>query len=708
MARFFALGLLLMVLSGIGMAAPARTDILDAAQVTQKPASLTEYFAILDDPSLSLTVADMQRPEVAAGFKSGQAPAEALALGFTNSAVWLRLQLSNTSAETIERMLEIAIARHGSVQFHQPLPEGGYRSSDTGYFKPYSERPYKHRFFVFPLKLAPNSEQVVYLRFQGPDGMDIPGYLWPRDAFHSYERADYVSQAIYFGMVLAMIVFNMLLFIALRDFNYLLYVFFVGSTATNIAAANGLGFEYFWGNSPYWATIVTLVSAASAIAAFLAFTRRMLDTHTLVPRLDMLLKIGIGVQLVMLVGLIVWFKVFLQPMLVAAPLSALLALITGFVIAFKRQRSAIFFLGAFAALCLGGVVTSLRSFGVLPTNAITVNALQFGSAVEMVLLAFALADRYNMLRREKAKAQREALQAEQRVVETLRSSERLLEGRVSERTAELSATITRLKQTQADLVQADKLASLGALVAGVAHELNTPIGNALTTASTLEGAAIEVQGQMARGEMRKSTLTYFVESAVPMVQLIGRSCQRAATLISSFKQVAVDQTSEQRREFDLRALVEDNISALRPSFRNDPWVFEVEVPTGVRCDSYPGPVGQIIASLVNNAVTHAFASRDQGRLLVTAVVKGERVEMVFADNGRGMQAAVLAHIFEPFYTSRLGQGGSGLGLAIALNIATGVLGGALHATSQPGEGSQFLLSFPLVAPHGIASGLVAT
>ncbi|MBK9346731.1 MAG: hypothetical protein IPN06_10015 [Burkholderiales bacterium] len=128
----------------------------------------------------------------------------------------------------------------------------------------------------------------------------------------------------------------------------------------------------------------------------------------------------------------------------------------------------------------------------------------------------------------------------------------------------MRATIDRLKQTQADLVQADKLASLGALVAGVAHELNTPIGNALVTASALEDATRALEASMVRGEMRKSTLTYFVESTVPMAELIGRSCRRAADLIHSFKQVAVDQTSEQRRTFDLNQLVEDNIAALRP------------------------------------------------------------------------------------------------------------------------------------------------
>lgn len=348
---------------------------------------------------------------------------------------------------------------------------------------------------------------------------------------------------------------------------------------------------------------------------------------------------------------------------------------------------------------IAGVLNSLRLLGLLPTNMVTQNGLQFGSALEMLLLAMALADRFNEVRRDKAKAQQEALLAEQRVTETLRSSERLLEGRVSARTAELSATVERLKQTQADLVQAEKLASLGALVAGVAHELNTPIGNALTTASALEHVSQELQTAMNQGELRRSALTRFIDNAVPMAELIGRSCQRAATLISSFKQVAVDQTSEQRRRFDLRALVEDNIAAIRPSFKHAPWLINTEIPAGIGCDSYPGPLGQVIVNLIQNAMIHAFAGRAQGTLSISASLKGERVEMRFSDDGKGMESGILAHIFDPFYTTQLGQGGSGLGLSIARNIVTGVLGGTLQVSTELGQGSCFSLNLPLSAPR---------
>jgi predicted ATPase/signal transduction histidine kinase len=271
--------------------------------------------------------------------------------------------------------------------------------------------------------------------------------------------------------------------------------------------------------------------------------------------------------------------------------------------------------------------------------------------------------------------------------------------------------LDHLREAQTQLVQSAKMASLGHLVAGVAHELNTPIGNALTTSSTLIDSTNILQTALDQGEIRKSTLTNFVGDAVQMADLINRSCQRAAILITSFKQVAADQTSEQRRTFDLHSLVADNIAALGGSFNEALWVIKTEIPNDIECDSYPGPLGQVIANLVQNAVLHAFEGRDSGVLKIVATVKpgaeedAKVVEMLFSDNGNGMEPEILRHIFEPFYTARSGpdpdrkQGGPGLGLSISLNIVTGVLGGTLSATSEPGYGSQFCLTFPLKAPQ---------
>lgn len=283
--------------------------------------------------------------------------------------------------------------------------------------------------------------------------------------------------------------------------------------------------------------------------------------------------------------------------------------------------------------------------------------------------------------------------------EAIRELNASLEAQVAKRTADLSEALETLNNTHRELLQAEKLASLGSLVAGISHELNTPIGNALTTASALHERARQFSRMTEERQLKKSAFIEFLQSTEQMSDLLERSCNRAAELIASFKQIAVDQTTERRRSFELHVLVDDVINTLRPSFRTAPWQVRTEIAPEIRCDSYPGPLAQVLTNLVQNAFLHAFDGRANGEVIVRGRLteKGE-VELSVQDNGCGMEAAVATHIFDPFFTTRLGKGGSGLGLSISHQIATAVLGGNLQVATQPGLGSTFKLNFPSRAP----------
>lgn len=286
---------------------------------------------------------------------------------------------------------------------------------------------------------------------------------------------------------------------------------------------------------------------------------------------------------------------------------------------------------------------------------------------------------------------------EQRV-EELRRSEETLEARVEERTLELGSALAQLKQTQQELVKAETLASLGSMVAGVSHELNTPIGNALTVASTLSHRFSNFSEQVDSDAIKRSSLKDFAAQGQEMAALIERSVHRAAELIASFKQVAVDQISERRRSFELRDLVNDVVATLRPGFKNQTWRVEIDVPEGLTCDSFPGPLGHVLSNLVQNAAIHGFDGRSDGCIAITAVGLGSEVEIAVADDGVGMDERTLAHVFDPFFTTRLGKGGSGLGLSICHRLSTSVLGGTLRVTSVKGQGSSFILRLPREVP----------
>ena len=330
-----------------------------------------------------------------------------------------------------------------------PTGSGSFSVLRTGYLQPFSERPYKHHFYVFPLTVAAGAETTLYLRFQSDVNLEIPGRLWRSDAFHAYERTDYASQALYFGMVVAMMGFNLLLFIALRARQYLWYVCFGVSSALSVAALNGLAVEYLWGNSPYWTNISASVGYSATLVLGIIFMRSMIETRKLVPRLDLALRFALVAQLALALGIAISYVSVIKWQLAAAGATSLLALWTGVLCAVKRDRSAIFFCAAFAVMAMGAAANSLRALGFIPTTFFSTNGIQIGSAIEMLLLAFALADRYNVIRIEKEHAQRQALLAQQQLVESLQSSERQLESRVARRTDELTLLNAKLEALSA-------------------------------------------------------------------------------------------------------------------------------------------------------------------------------------------------------------------------------------------------------------------
>lgn len=273
-----------------------------------------------------------------------------------------------------------------------------------------------------------------------------------------------------------------------------------------------------------------------------------------------------------------------------------------------------------------------------------------------------------------------------------------LELRVAARTAELTQTVQELKATQNELVEVEKLASLGAMVAGISHELNTPIGVAVTAASTLHGHTMELQQLIAKDQLRRSVLTQSLRKQEEMSLLILRSTERAAELISSFKQVAVDRASERRRVFVLYSLVHDIIASLQADLRKSQVTVVQDVVPDIRCDSLPGPVGQVLTNLLQNAMLHAFIDRGAGTIRITATLEGSeghaQVVLRVQDDGVGMSEHTRHHAFDPFFTTRLGHGGSGLGLSVSHRLATSMLGGSLSVESAPGTGSCFTFCFP--------------
>lgn len=273
-----------------------------------------------------------------------------------------------------------------------------------------------------------------------------------------------------------------------------------------------------------------------------------------------------------------------------------------------------------------------------------------------------------------------------------------LEHRVAQRTQELSEALERLTATQAELVQAEKMSALGSMVAGVAHELNTPIGNSLTVASTLQNQAEEFNTILAQGLTRKQ-LDYFVHRVQEGAGILMHALSNAAELVASFKQVSVDQASANRRTFDLRATIDTILLTLGTDISKTGHTVECRIPAGIGMNSFPCPLGQVLANLINNALLHAFENKPLGKVTITAIRQGEHhVCITVQDDGCGIESAHLNRVFDPFFTTKLGKGGSGLGLHIVYNLVQELLGGRIQVDNTPGSGACFRLLLPLEAP----------
>lgn len=276
-----------------------------------------------------------------------------------------------------------------------------------------------------------------------------------------------------------------------------------------------------------------------------------------------------------------------------------------------------------------------------------------------------------------------------------------LETRVLDRTKELQKTndeltntLIDLKQTRNHLVEFEKMASLGELVAGVAHEINTPIGNSITAISHLEVITTEVNGKFSKGEMKKSDLTTYLDENFKVIKILFTNLERAAQLVRSFKKIAVDQSIEERRNFELGEYMHDVLVSLKPQLRKTKHKVTLNCPTDLKVYWHPGALWQIISNLLNNSLIHAYDEDEVGSISIDISHEDGNVLLQYSDDGKGMPPEVQKKVFEPFFTTRRGTGGSGLGMHIVYNLVVFKMGGTIECMSKLGVGTVFTVKIP--------------
>ncbi len=443
MPRLVVLILFLSCLAGqVGTSAAAVRLTPQALSVPLAP-----QITVLEDAGGTMTLADVQRR--AADFRpSGVRDDAAINFGYSSSAWWLRIDLAADPEAARDWLLDIAFPTLDNIEYFGP----GGEHRVAGDRLPFAARPLLHRNFVFPVRLDESGVGVIWLRVVSEGTLTIPVRLWRHEAFWQESLSSYAMLAVYFGMLLALAAYNLLLWFSLRDHNYLTYVLFAVSMAVGQLSLNGLGNQFLWPDWPVWGNLAFSTGFAATGFFGALFTRGFLETRRNLPRLD-------G-AIIGLAGLFALCAV--APLLAPYRLAAIMTSLTGVsfsliaVVAGVRcwragQAGARVFILAWTALLLGVVVVGLRNLDLLPTTFLSFYAIQIGSAVEMVLLSFALAERINDLQREKDIARGEAITTRQELVAALQRSEVDLERRVAARTGELESINAKLRENERQL-----------------------------------------------------------------------------------------------------------------------------------------------------------------------------------------------------------------------------------------------------------------
>nr|WP_315401383.1 GAF domain-containing sensor histidine kinase [uncultured Duganella sp.] len=267
---------------------------------------------------------------------------------------------------------------------------------------------------------------------------------------------------------------------------------------------------------------------------------------------------------------------------------------------------------------------------------------------------------------------------------------------LEEQNAALENALTSLKDAQGELVRQEKLASLGRLVAGVAHEINTPLGICVTATSHLVQELKLTREDLAAGALDEDGLNQFLDIIDQSLRIMTTNTQRAAALVRSFKQVAVDQSSDDIRSFNLGKYLDEVLLSLQPKLKGKPIAVEIDCEERIEMASFPGAVSQIVTNMVMNSLVHGYEEGQSGKIKITGKLDGDAVVFEYSDDGVGMDTATLAQLFDPFFTTKRGSGGSGLGAHILFNLVTGALGGTIKVASAPGMGLHYKLRFPKV------------
>ncbi len=612
-----------------------------------------------------------------------------------------RLTINNTIIDRIDYFL---LAKDTFLERH------------AGEYLPFSKHKYQHPVYAFKVLVQPNDTATILIRINGIEDYFVPINISGEKEMLEQQLGNNLLIGIYAGLMLVMFLYNLFIFFTVRDRSYIYYVAYIGIVFITQLCSYSIPFQFIWPENT-WLQLRSLIifPALSGITGIL-FMREFLhikkDSH---PKFNIIIWVLVWVyNAIFIIMLFNQLHLAYKILQSTAIIVALFMVYTAIDLYRKGSRPAGFFLISWTFFLAGIVLFILKDVGVLPFNLLTQFSMPIGSAAEVILLSFALGDRINLLKKEKEKSQAEALRISIENEQLIKEQNVMLEQKVNERTAELQQALKDLKDTQTQLVDQEKMASLGQLTAGIAHEINNPINFVTSNVSPLkrdiaminqlikdieiiavnEGITVDERQQQIKKLKRDVDLDYLREEIDFLLKGIGEGASRTAEIVKGLR-IFSRLDEDAIKKADVVEGIESTIIIINNQLNK----INIEKKfSGDRIiDCYPGKLNQVFLNLLSNgiyAVKQKFGSEEGGLITISSASDNDFVYLSFKDNGIGMDENTQKRIFEPFFTTKPVGEGTGLGMSIVFKTIEQHKGG-ITVRSTPGIGTEFNIKLPV-------------
>ncbi|WP_432709929.1 sensor histidine kinase [Pedobacter sp.] len=680
-----------------------------------KQVNISNQVGVFEDPGRKLTL-----HEVIAANKFTPNKQKVANVGLTSSRVWVKLQTYHPDRSE-DAYLEVKNPTFDKITLYTPSAGNQMIEKVSGQAVAISKRDFPHQNVIFELSPGNKDTLTSYLSIESVNPVTLPVYIGNLQSTIKSVWLEDVVFSLYIGLIMTMFVYNIFIYFTVRDRSYLFYVIYIACVGFTQISLKGYSMVFFWKDNLWLNNQGTVCSIVFVGVASILFTKEFLHVKGYFKQLNRFLNILIicyvQALLVSFVGFPRQAQIFLQVLTLTA---AIAVITTGVLVYRKNYRPALFFTVSWSCFLAGVIIFILKDVGVLPPTFLINNAILIGSGLEAVLLSFALADRINILKKEKEHSQADALRILTENEKLVREQNVLLEQKVKERTEDLekanntlNTAIVDLKEAQSQLVDAEKMAGLGQLTAGIAHEINNPINFVTSNIKPLaldidelnevitmyekidRNGDLEQQLSAIEAFKRRIDISFVRDEIKSLLSGIGEGAQRTAEIIRSLKNFSRLDESD-TKPVDLNEGLNSTLVLIRSTFPSNLEVIkEYGELSLVEC--LPGKINQVFMNLITNAI-QAIKAKDVQQekefLKVSTWQKDDHVFVSIKDSGMGMTEEIKQKIFEPFFTTKDVGEGTGLGLSIVFRIIESHQGN-IDVITNINQGTEFIITLPV-------------